>query len=59
MPDAAEIDPLVLELDDRGDLGEPVDPLEEWVFDRFADAAGDAEQAAPASATWSRKKITR
>src|SRR5271163_2500359 len=44
MPNAAEIDPLMLQLDDRGDLRKAVDALQERVFDRLADAAGEGEQ---------------
>src|SRR4051794_39804872 len=40
MPEPAEIDLLVLELDDRRDLREAVEPLHERVIDRLAEAAG-------------------
>jgi hypothetical protein len=44
VPEPAEIDPLVFELDDRGDLGKPVDPLDERVLDRLAEAPGEGEE---------------
>ena len=44
MPEAAEIDPLVLELDDWGDLGKSVDPLDERVFDDLAEASRNGEK---------------
>jgi hypothetical protein len=45
MPQPAEIDPLVFELDDRGDLREAVDALDERVFDRLAETPRQREQA--------------
>ena len=44
MPEPAEIDPLVLELDDRGDLGKSVDPFDERVFDDLAEMPRKAEK---------------
>ena len=44
MPEAAEIDPLVLELDDWGDLGKSVDPLDKRVFDDFAEAPSKTQK---------------
>ena len=44
MPQPAEIDPLVFELDDRRDLGEAVDALDERVLDRLAEMPRQAEQ---------------
>jgi hypothetical protein len=34
---SAEIDPLVLELDDRGDQRKALDPVDERVFDDLAE----------------------
>ena len=44
VPEPAEIDPLVLALDDRGDLGKSVDPFDERVFDRLAKAPRKADK---------------
>jgi hypothetical protein len=44
MPKPAEIDPLVFELDDRGDLGESIDPFDEGVFDDLAEAPRKTEK---------------
>src|SRR5580704_11188921 len=44
MPDAAEIDFFVLQLDHRSDLREPVEAFQERVFDRLADAAGKGQK---------------
>src|SRR5207237_10684830 len=44
MPQPAEIDPLAFELDDRRDLGEAVDALDERVLDRLAEMPRQAEQ---------------
>ena len=44
MPEAAEIDPLVFELDDRGDQRKTLDPLDERVFDDLAETPGEGEK---------------
>jgi hypothetical protein len=44
VPEAAEIDPLVLELDNRRDLGKPVNAADERVFDDIAKALGKGEK---------------
>src|SRR5438105_1842833 len=44
MPEAAEIDPLMRQLDNWGDQRKPVDPLDERVLDRLAEAPGKAEE---------------
>ena len=44
MPEPAEIDPLVLELDDRGDQRKALDTLDERVFDDLAKTPGEGEK---------------
>jgi hypothetical protein len=44
MPDAAEIHPLVLELDDRDDLGEVGQRLDERIFDRLREIGCEAQE---------------
>ena len=44
MPDAAEIDPLVLQLDDRGDRRKAVEALEERILDGLADTPREGEK---------------
>ena len=45
MPDATEVDLLVLQLGDVDDLGETLDALDEGVFDRRAEPACQREEA--------------
>jgi len=45
VPEAAEIDPLVLELDHRGDYRKALDPRDERVFDDLAEMSGEGEKA--------------
>ena len=45
MPDAAEIHPLVLQLGDRDDLREAVDPLHERILDRRAETPRQRQEA--------------
>ena len=45
MPEAAEIDPFVLELGDLDDFWKTVDAAHERVFDRLAEAAGERQEA--------------
>ena len=51
VPQPAEIDLLVLELDHRRDLRKSVEPLHERIFDRLAEAAARAAGIARASAS--------
>jgi hypothetical protein len=44
MPDAAKIDRLMLELDDRGDLRKPIEAFEERVLDGLADPPGESDE---------------
>ena len=43
MPDTAEIDPLMLQLDDRRDFREAVDPVDHGIGHRRAETAGEGE----------------
>ena len=43
MPDAAEIDPLMLQLENRRDFREAVDPVDHGIGHRRAEAAGEGE----------------
>ena len=45
MPDPAEVDRLVLQLGDVDDLGETLDALDEWVFDRRAETPRQCQEA--------------
>ena len=58
MPKPAEIDALVLQLDDRSNLRETVEPFEEGVFDDLAKAPREGEKPLGPS-SWPRKKITK
>ena len=44
VPEPAEIDPLVLELDDRGDQRKALDTLDERVFDDLTKTPGEGEK---------------
>src|SRR6516162_262955 len=44
VPEPAEIDPFVLEFDDRGDLRETVEPFEKRVFDDLAKAPRESQE---------------
>ena len=44
VPEPAEIDPLVLELDNRGDQRKALDTLDEQVFDGLAETPGEGEK---------------
>jgi hypothetical protein len=55
VPQPAEIDLLVLELDHRRDLRKAIEALHERIFDRFAEAARKLEELRGAS-VWSRKE---
>ena len=44
VPEPAEIDLLVLELDHGRDLRKSVEPLHEWIFDRLAEASCDTQE---------------
>jgi hypothetical protein len=58
MPETAEIDCLVFELDDRGDLREPVDPFDERYSMTSPKRRAKSSNCWEAN-FWPRKKITR
>jgi hypothetical protein len=58
MPDAAEVDLLVLELGDRDDFRKAVEPFEERVFDRLAEALRSSRNRA-GGRSWLRKNTTQ
>ena len=45
VPEPAEIDPLVFQLDDRSDQRKALDPVDERVFDDLAKTPGEGEKA--------------